>query len=246
MSEKFFGAFEKFFENLIFCFYFFENFSLISPIFTKIRPQQLAFQPILSRSFVLFLHCSFLILVLTPFRIRFSILSLTFHHTDQCSASLSSTPLFIFPLSFNPAHSINTTLLIAIQSIPVNPHYSLQSNPLQSTHTTHYNPAKPHPLLDFPLIPSSTIPIPLHLSHYVQARTQARVHALRITLASRPQQYINISATCRNLIFATKKTPTEAGVSCFCSKTINALRIEVPYELCGDRISYVLLLWGHV
>ena len=95
LSEKFYGAFEKIFENLIFCFNFFENFSLISPIFTKIRPQQLSFQPIFSRSFVLFLHCSFLILVLTPFRIHFSNLSLTFHHTAQCSTSLHSPTIHI-------------------------------------------------------------------------------------------------------------------------------------------------------
>ena len=47
------------------------------------------------------------------------------------------------------------------------------------------------------------------------------------------------------LFFKTKKTPTEVGVFVFL-KTINALRIEVPYVLCGDRISYVLLHGGHV
>lgn len=31
-----------------------------------------------------------------------------------------------------------------------------------------------------------------------------------------------------------------------CLAAINALRIEVPYVLCGDRISYVLLHGGHV
>ena len=160
LSEKFFEAFEKFFENLIFCFNFFENFSLISPVFTKIRPQQLSFQPIFSRSFVFFLHCSFLILVLTPFRIHFSNLSLTFHHTAQCSAPLSSTPLFIFP------------------PIPLNPHYSLQSNSLQSNHTTRYNPVKLHPpFLDFPLIPPSTIPIPLRAGAHSSARARVTHYA---------------------------------------------------------------------
>ena len=142
LSEKFFEAFEKFFENLIFCFNFFENFSLISPIFTKIRPQQLSFQPIFSRSFVFFLHCSFLILVLTPFRIHFSNLSLTFHHTAQCSAPLSSTPLFIFPLSSNPANSIKPTLFI-FPSTPLKPHYSLQSNQTTLFITIHCSQTTP-------------------------------------------------------------------------------------------------------
>ena len=46
--------------------------------------------------------------------------------------------------------------------------------------------------------------------------------------------------------FCNKKTPTEAGVFFVFCKTINALRIEVPYVLCEDHISYVLLHEDHV
>ena len=226
MSEKFFGAFEKFFENLIFCFYFFENFSLISPIFTKIRPQQLSFQPTFSRSFVFFLHCSFF--DFSPHSFPHPLFQLISHISPHC-------PMFRFSLLYPtihiPAHSIKPTPLITIQSTPVNPHHSLQSS--QTTHPFSTYPAFHH---TYP-----TTPIPLRAGAHSSARARV-THYARVTPATIYKYICHLSKP----NFCNKKTPTEAGVSCFCSKTINALRIEVPYELCGDRISYVLLLWGHV
>ena len=239
-QKIFFGAFEKFFENLIFCFYFFENFSLISPIFTKIRPQRLSFQPIFSRSFVLFLHCSFF--DFSPHSFPHPLFQLISHIPPHCPM------LYFSPL---PHYSYSRSL--PIPPIPLNPYYSYSRSlpipsPIQSTPppSLQSNPVKPHPLFRFSTYPAfhhtyPTTPIPLRAGAHSSARARV-THYARVTPATIYKYICHLSKP----NFGNKKTPTEAGVSCFCSKTINALRIEVPYELCGDRISYVLLLWGHV
>lgn len=71
--------------------------------------------------------------------------------------------------------------------------------------------------------------------------TRARV---RERVCKRALSLLYVAFTIRTFQ-GNKKTPTEVGVFDVVV-AINALRIEVPYVLCGDRISYVLLHGGHV